>query len=52
MPLLAVLSIIFSIILHKLVVALAALKSAILPLATFTASWTLQYCHKIPDIFE
>ena len=38
-------------ILSDLVVALAALKSPIAPLAS-TAGSSLQYCHKVPDIFE
>ena len=43
---------IFSLILNKLLVTLAALNSTILPLATFIAGISLQYCHKIPDVFE
>ena len=51
-PLLPVLLVISSLILNELVVALTALKSTMLPLATFIAGSSLQYCHKVPDAFE
>ena len=49
MPLLSVSPVIYALILSEL--ALAALKSVIASLSS-TASWTLQYWHKIPDDFE
>ena len=52
MPLLPVSTVSFALILNESIVALVALKSAILPLARFTAGSSLQYCHRIPDAFE
>ena len=50
-PLLLVWPVIFALRLNDLVVAFAALKSTIAPLV-YTAGTSLQYCYKIPDIFE
>ena len=44
--------VIFSSNLNESVVSLFALKSTVLPLATFTAASSLQYCHKIPNVSE
>ena len=51
MPSFPVSPVIFSLILNELVVALSALKSAISPLGA-KAGFCLQYCHKIPHVFE
>ena len=48
MPLLPV---VISFDLNESIVALSAVKSTILSLAS-QADLSLQYCHKIPDIFE
>ena len=50
LPLLSVWPVIFILKLNESV-ALAPLKSTILPLL-FTAGIFLQYCHKLPDVFE
>ena len=50
LPLLPISSVIFSLILDQLVVILAAVKSTILPLAII-AGLSLQYCHKLTNIF-
>ena len=49
LPLLSVWPVIFILKLNESV-ALAPLKSTILPLL-FTAGISLQYCHKLPDVF-
>ena len=51
MPLLPVGQVIFSLILNKLVIALAALKSVIASSSSRACSF-LQYCRKIPDVLE
>ena len=51
MPSLHVWPVIFALRLNELVIALAALKSLISPLAS-KASSSLDYCNKIPDIVE
>ena len=50
-PLLPVGPVIFSLILNKLVIALAALKSVIASSSSRACSF-LQYCRKIPDVLE
>ena len=49
-PLLSVWPVIFVLKLNESV-ALAPLKSAILPLLS-TGAISLQYCHRLPDVFE
>ena len=51
-PLLPVLPVTFSLILNKLLFALASVKSTILPSAAFTGGSLLKYCHRFPDVFE
>ena len=50
-PLLSVGPVNFTLRLNEAVVALASLKSIISP-SSFTAGTSLQYWHKIPDVFE
>ena len=51
MPLFSVWPVIFSFVLNESVLALASLKSVIVLLAA-KAGWSLQYCHKISDVYE